>query len=229
MDPIVYLQTKFGLTIPPNSRRYPIEIPDTDRETLAHLFAVFGFTRGAEVGVERGAYSEVLLRENPALHLTLVDAWRPYADYRDHVGARKLEGFYEQTLERLAPYAHRMRVLRAWSLEAAAEVEDGSLDFVYIDANHALEYVVADIAAWSPKVRPGGIIAGHDYVPHHWPDRIHVIQATHAWADAYAIGAWFVLGSKAEIPGQRRDKGRSWFWVHQPRPVHTRRARPIHQ
>ena len=43
-------------------------------------------------------------------------------------------------------------------------IADGDLDWVFIDANHNYDYVRADIAAWTPKVRPGGIIAGHDYL-----------------------------------------------------------------
>jgi predicted O-methyltransferase YrrM len=40
---------------------------------------------------------------------------------------------------------------------------DGSLDFVYIDANHSYEYAKRDILSWLPKVKKGGILAGHDY------------------------------------------------------------------
>lgn len=49
------------------------------------------------------------------------------------------------------------------SWEQAAQFEDGSIDFVYIDADHAYESVVKDITAWAPKVKPGGMISGHDY------------------------------------------------------------------
>lgn len=40
--------------------------------------------------------------------------------------------------------------------------EDGYVDFVFIDANHSYESVCKDIAAWMPKMRKGGIMAGHD-------------------------------------------------------------------
>jgi predicted O-methyltransferase YrrM len=40
---------------------------------------------------------------------------------------------------------------------------DQSLDFVFIDADHRYDAVVADVRAWKSKVKPGGILAGHDY------------------------------------------------------------------
>lgn len=49
------------------------------------------------------------------------------------------------------------------SVDAAKLFDDKSLDFVFIDANHKYDYVSADIAAWFPKVKSGGIISGHDY------------------------------------------------------------------
>ncbi len=55
------------------------------------------------------------------------------------------------------------RLISGCSWEVAAKYEDGSLDFVFIDGDHSFESVSKDIAAWLPKVRPGGIIAGHDY------------------------------------------------------------------
>ena len=47
--------------------------------------------------------------------------------------------------------------------DAAKQVDDGSLDMVFIDAGHDYDSVREDIANWLPKVRPGGIVAGHDY------------------------------------------------------------------
>lgn len=49
------------------------------------------------------------------------------------------------------------------SVAAAAQFEDDSLDFVFLDADHTYEGVKADILAWLPKVKPGGMLAGDDY------------------------------------------------------------------
>ncbi len=38
-----------------------------------------------------------------------------------------------------------------------------ALDFVFIDAEHTETALRSDILAWKPLIRPGGVIAGHDY------------------------------------------------------------------
>lgn len=48
------------------------------------------------------------------------------------------------------------------SADMAKHFEDGSVDFVFIDASHSKEAVMRDIKAWKPKIRSGGILAGHD-------------------------------------------------------------------
>jgi hypothetical protein len=84
------------------------------------------------------------------------------------------------------------------------------LDFVYIDGNHSLPYVIADLAAWVPKVRPGGIVSGHDFRQYLEQRHSHVVEALYAYTRAYEITPWFVLGAKS---GGRRDTYRSWFFV----------------
>lgn len=49
------------------------------------------------------------------------------------------------------------------SFDRIREFEDGSIDFAFIDANHTYEFVSKDIAAILPKMKKGGILAGHDY------------------------------------------------------------------
>lgn len=56
-----------------------------------------------------------------------------------------------------------IRVVQQKSVAAAATYDDASLDFVYIDADHSYQAVKADIAAWGRKVKPGCVLAGHDY------------------------------------------------------------------
>ncbi|MGH7137350.1 MAG: class I SAM-dependent methyltransferase, partial [Pirellulales bacterium] len=66
--------------------------------------------------------------------------------------------------ERLSPHHGRYSIHRLLSREAATCFEDGSLDFVYIDAAHAYEAVREDLRLWYPKVRSQGIFAGHDFL-----------------------------------------------------------------
>lgn len=194
-----------------------IEIANAGREDLAGLFRFLGYTRGAEIGVESGAYARVLLDANPNLRLACVDSWSPYRQYLDHLSAEKLNGFYETARAVLRPYPGA-RLIRRASVDAAREFEDHSLDFVYIDANHVLPYVIEDLHTWSPKVRPGGIIAGHDYVRRKATRKssapCHVVEAVHAWTESYHITPLFILGAKGVTSADEvRDDVRSWFWV----------------
>jgi predicted O-methyltransferase YrrM len=59
--------------------------------------------------------------------------------------------------------------------EAAGLFKDESLDAVFIDADHSYEAVKMDIQNWMPKVRRGGILAGHDYNSA-WPGVIRAVN-----------------------------------------------------
>ncbi|KKL73402.1 hypothetical protein LCGC14_2075300, partial [marine sediment metagenome] len=58
----------------------------------------------------------------------------------------------------------RARPLCGWSAEMATFVANESLDWVYLDADHTLAGCMGDLEAWYPKLKSGGILAGHDYV-----------------------------------------------------------------
>jgi predicted O-methyltransferase YrrM len=51
-----------------------------------------------------------------------------------------------------------------YTSEAAKLIPDGSLDFVYVDARHDYCGCMQDLEMYWPKLRPGGLLAGHDYV-----------------------------------------------------------------
>lgn len=193
-------------------RRMPIEIPNTNRVTLAKLFGELGFKVGAEIGVEQGLYSKVLFENNPGLELHLVDPWKAYEGYREHVSQEKLDEFVEITKTRLHTYNYK--IVREFSVEAAKLFKDESLDFVYIDGNHDLMHAVEDICSWYPKVKKGGIVSGHDYISRRDPKMgMHVPEALKAFTSAYRISPLFILGRKDKLEGELRDSTRSWFFV----------------
>jgi hypothetical protein len=200
----------FGLDTVPTSS--PVTLVNRHRDELPLLFRRLNFEQGAEIGVEVGRYSKVLCEGHPGMRLHCVDAWQAYRGYREHVSQEKVDGFFEATKQRLGPY--NVNYIRKFSVDAAKDFKKNSLDFVYIDANHALQYVIADIAAWEPIVKPGGILCGHDYA--HRGGRgynCHVIEAVQAWTTAYRIEPWFVIGSRERLPDGARPTAPSWLWV----------------
>ena len=119
----------------------------------------------AEVGVFYGHTSEALLREFPQLRLWMIDPWRPY-DAQSSLGSQSASAFETAMASAMCwtEFARDRRfVLREPSPKCAARFCDGELDFVFIDGNHCYEAVCADIFAWWPKVRSGGLLTGHDY------------------------------------------------------------------
>ena len=65
-------------------------------------------------------------------------------------------------LENTRPVAGYIHALKEESVKAASIFKDEVCDFVYIDADHSYEAVKADIEAWLPKVKVGGVLAGDD-------------------------------------------------------------------
>jgi hypothetical protein len=204
---LLYILDKYGLD---QDMKSPIAIPNTGRDDLARLFSELDYKVGVEVGVERGVYSQVLCQTNPQATIYGVDIWKPYRGYRDHVSRGKLDGFFEKTQMRMGPYTN-YHCIRKFSMEAVKDFEPCSLDFVYIDANHTLPYVLPDIMEWSKRVRVGGMVAGHDYRESvRLRTNNHVVYAVNCYTRSYRICPWFLFGRKGD-PG--RDDSRSWGWV----------------
>lgn len=185
MNPLDYLLKKYNVK-PDRFIRL-----DVKRETLGELFKELGFNKGAEVGTEKGIFAEVLLKANPELELYCIDAWKAYDGYRDFVFQTTLDGFEPEARERLAPY--NVHILKGWSMDKVKEIEDESLDFVYIDGNHDFSHVTEDITAWSKKVHKGGIIAGHDYIRLRTTNSCQVKAVVDAMECAFRMGPVFIL------------------------------------
>jgi len=128
------------------------------KEVLTDLIRSRGWRIGAELGVWQGALFGYLLEAFPQLYLYGVDHWKaegPYAT-KDMVHAESL-------VRRIAEvFPKRCEILKESTLEAANRIPDRHLDFVFIDASHDTDSVAADIRAWRPKVKRGGLLTGHD-------------------------------------------------------------------
>ncbi|CAE7710871.1 rlmJ [Symbiodinium sp. CCMP2456] len=112
--------------------------------------------------------------------LRLVDLWgqQAAADNLFYVDIANVHGTDAKKQHRLqcerrleeSLRSGRAEILNFDSAYAASQIADGELDFVYLDARHDFAGVVADIHAWWPKVRTGGIFAGHDFVDGEFPE-----------------------------------------------------------
>lgn len=212
MNTYEYILEKYKIKV---GGRYIIDIPNIGRDDMATLFAELKFNDGAEVGVELGLYSEVLLKANPELHLACIDPWEAEA-YEPGVHAvDKEQGVfdarYDECRGRLIHY--NVDIIRTRSLDALDLFPDESLDFVYIDANHDFPNFTNDLHQWTKKVKIGGIVSGHDYAIFSYKKHNHVKRALDAYARSYRMIPFFVLGSMEYVEGQTRDKYRSWMWV----------------
>lgn len=126
--------------------------------------------RGVEVGVWEGENSAELLQSFPDLYLWMIDRWKELADEEKWIHprmGRKTEDDFRRAKRRAAKNVefalYRTRLMHTDSVSASKEFPDHCLDFVFLDASHDYENVKQDILAWTPKIRSGGILCGHDY------------------------------------------------------------------
>jgi hypothetical protein len=191
----------------------PFEIPGSARDDLPQFFVDMGYKTGAEIGVYKGEFSVKFCQAG--LRLYAIDPWRVYEHYKHPRGQARLDFQYEHTKRVLAPYP-LCKIIRKTSMEAIEMFKDNSLDFVYIDANHEFRYIAEDLSEWTNKVRPGGIVSGHDYSyvdrstgQDHW----HIAHVLNAYIKAYEIPSWYLLGEQKSGPGEKRDKWLSWMFI----------------
>ena len=97
------------------------------------------------------------------------------------------------------------------SMDALAQFPDNSLDFVYLDGNHQDPYIAQDINEWMKKVKPGGILAGHDYA-HIKRVKWGVKEAVEKYAKENKLKL-FILGLDATTDYLVRDGSRSWMFI----------------
>lgn len=128
------------------------------RKEFGRLLDIHGLRHGVEIGVDRGEFSSHLLSTSPFLiRLYCVDPWQPYREIpHDRSDAEAA------ALAALAPYEDRVTILKATSTDTV-DIVQSPVDFVYVDGAHDYHNVLNDLRLWWSRVRPGGILSGHDW------------------------------------------------------------------
>lgn len=150
------------------------------REHIGPWLNAHGLTGSAvEIGCAFGGYARQVLADWKGQKYFMVDLWarQPQEVYREKTEGINYDGWYRDC-EKLAAQDHRVTLVRMASVDGAKQFADESFDYVFIDANHSYEAVSQDLVAWYPKVKHGGVFAGHDYGNDtNWPNHCEVKKA----------------------------------------------------
>jgi hypothetical protein len=166
--------------------------------TRLDLVSLFHGT-GCELGVAAGAFSKAILGNPQVGRLYAIDRWSDHHGLQEHKAAAEV----------LAEAgAGRCVVLRASFHEVLPLFEDESLDFIYVDGYaHTGQEGGRTLWEWWPKLKPGGIMAGHDYCERYRPTMDAVDQFVLAQNLQFSVTcggetypSWWVLKPQVALP-----------------------------
>ena len=147
----------------------------------------------AELGVNRGEFSESILEITKPAILHLIDIWN---SYRFHEGIfNEVSNKFKSRIENGSIQIHRNL-----STDAADEFPDEYFDMIYIDTNHSYKTTSEELLAYAPKMKQDGIISGHDYSMGNWVKsyRYGVIEAVHEFCVTFDWELCFLTAEPLE-------------------------------
>ncbi len=127
-----------------------------------------------ELGAWLGKSSSYLVDNAVDRNVIIIDSWKgsPNELNSTHRLATQVD-IYEVFKQNMGERNYKS--IRGLSSEVVNQFEDESLDVVFIDLTHTYESVKQDIKLWLPKVKKGGILAGHDY-ENDWPEVVKAVD-----------------------------------------------------
>jgi len=147
---------------------------------------------GVEIGTFAGDNALSILKELNIKQLYLVDPYQTYENW-ESPSSRKFERngpdiYFNIAKDRLKEFEGKFTFIKKMSNKAIEDIPD-NIDFVYIDGNHFLNFVLEDIRLYMKKIRTGGVLSGHDY------DQNGVFKAVNrCFKDIYNLkGDWWVV------------------------------------
>jgi hypothetical protein len=153
---------------------------------------------GAEIGVAGGQHIKTLMENTNIEKIYGIDpyitnSWDMHEIFSVDSEYGSFDELYVEVHDMLSQFGDRVELVRKKSTEAAPDFQDGSLDFVFIDAIHDYENCFNDISFWHHRVRAGGYVMGHDWdhgnfpgvqkaVLEHYGDKVTGISGpVHVW------------------------------------------------
>lgn len=184
------------------------KMPECSAEPLFEIIPRGFKIKVVEIGTRYGESAVKINREFAIGEYICVD---PYVDYEEYEGddfSKVLKSDYKvfKKVSRSLKLrmGSRVKFIREFSEKAASQIDDNYADFIFIDGNHAYEYVHEDLRNYWPKVKSGGILAGHDYWHRSISNGGHfdswmVFEAVKDFADEYGI-SYLTYGQHGEFP-----------------------------
>lgn len=175
LNKLIYIQNKIDLSIPKVDLEGKHIVNTkllTNRNKMLDFLPNGGIV--AELGVNKGEFSCEIFKKCKPEVLHLVDSW---SSERYHGGLRTIvETTFKEEIS-----LGRVQIHQGSSTEVAACFTDGFFDWIYIDTDHSYNITKAELQAYKNKIKPGGIIAGHDYILGNWGRilRYGVMEAVH--------------------------------------------------
>lgn len=117
--------------------------------------------KAVEIGSYSGEGTVVIAKHFK--EVTAVDPWMNGYDINDVASQQCPMKFVFQAFQDKTEDLENVMFIRGKSIDALESIKDESCDFVYIDGDHRYEGVLADLIGWRPKLRVGGVMAGHDW------------------------------------------------------------------
>jgi hypothetical protein len=124
-----------------------------------------------EVGVWKGGFAAHLLERCDSIgRYYMIDPWRKLGTWNKPLNTADSvhEEAFQATIAATRFAESKRVVLRGTTTEVIDRIPDQSLDFAYIDGDHTLRGITIDLTAVYPKIKPGGFLAGDDFVPTIW-------------------------------------------------------------
>jgi len=128
----------------------------------------------AEVGVYTGRFASYILKGCESIEkYYMIDPWRHLDNFNkpENMSDDIFEDFLSETKLKTDFAAEKRIILRGKTTEVIDQIQDGELDFAYIDGDHTLRGISIDLVRVYPKIKAGGWIGGDDFVKNLWQHR----------------------------------------------------------